>query len=277
MAGRKKKDCCDESGLAVKIVIKIGGVALEDEATLHKCARAVVEMAKDGHRVAVVHGGGTALTRTLKLLGKQSDFINGLRITDAETRDVALMVLAGMVNKKVVAAVVKAGLPAVGFCGGDGMTFRARKKETKGYDLGFVGEICAVEPRWFEAIWSEGGVPVLSSLALGSDGEYYNVNADQMASACAVACHADTLIFLTDVPGVKDAEGSVMPWLNMKEVPSMVATSVIAGGMLPKLEACKQALKKGVGRVRIMPAAQAEVLPQFYFTKMECGTEVLGA
>src|SRR6185312_3809347 len=143
MAGRKKKDFCEESRPAVKIVIKIGGVALEDEATLHKCARAVVEMANDGHGVAVVH--------------------------------------AGMVNKKVVAAVVKAGLPAVGFCGGDGMTFRARKKETQGYDLGFVGEICAVEPRWFEAIWNEGGVPVLSSLALGSDGEYYNVNADQMA------------------------------------------------------------------------------------------------
>jgi len=120
----------------LKIVIKVGGVALEDEATLHKCARAAVEMAKDGHRVAVVHGGGSALTRTLKLLGKQSDFIDGLRITDAETRDVALMVLAGMVNKKVVAAIVRAGLPAVGFCGGDGMTFRARKKQTLGYDLG---------------------------------------------------------------------------------------------------------------------------------------------
>ena len=143
----------------MKIVIKIGGVALEDEATLHKCARAVVDLAKDGHRVALVHGGGNALTRTLKLLGKQSDFIDGLRITDAETRDVALMVLAGMVNKKVVAAVVKAGLPAVGFCGGDGMTFRARKKQTQGYDLGFVGEICSVEPRWFEAIWNEGGIP----------------------------------------------------------------------------------------------------------------------
>jgi len=102
----------------MKIVIKIGGAALEDESTLHKCARAVVEMAQDGHKVAVVHGGGSALTRTLKLLGKQSDFINGLRITDAETRDVAVMVLAGMVIKKVVAAVVKAGLPAVGFCGG---------------------------------------------------------------------------------------------------------------------------------------------------------------
>jgi acetylglutamate kinase len=277
MASRKKKGCCDESRLAVKIVIKIGGVALEDEATLHKCARAVVEMAKDGHRVAVVHGGGTALTRTLKLLGKQSDFINGLRITDAETRDVALMVLAGMVNKKVVAAIVRAGLPAVGFCGGDGMTFRARKKQTQGYDLGFVGEICSVEPRWFEAIWSEGGIPVLSSLALGSDGEYYNVNADQMASACAIACKADTLIFLTDVPGVKDADGVVMPWLTTKQVPALIAGSVVGGGMLPKLEACRNALKRGVGRVRILPAAQAEILPQFYFQKLEYGTEVIGA
>src|SRR6184192_4707265 len=125
MAGRKKKDCCDESRLAVKIVIKIGGAALEDESTLHKCARAVVEMAKDGHKVAVVHGGGTALTRTLKLLGKQSDFINGLRITDAETRDVAVMVLAGIINKNLVAAITAAGSSAVGLCGGDGATFRA--------------------------------------------------------------------------------------------------------------------------------------------------------
>src|SRR5437879_13869564 len=146
--------------------MKVGCGALEDKATVRKWSRAIVELARDDHRIAVVHGGGTALTRTLKLLGKQSDFIDGLRITDAETRDVALMVLAGMVNKKVVAAVVKAGLPAVGFCGGDGMTFRARKKQTQGYDLGLVGEICSVEPRWFEAIWNEGGVPVLSSLVL---------------------------------------------------------------------------------------------------------------
>jgi acetylglutamate kinase len=261
----------------MKVVVKIGGTALEDKDTLRKCAHALVDLARDGHKIVVVHGGGSTLTRTLALLGKKSDFVDGLRITDAETRDIALMVLAGIVNKGVVAALVAAGNPAIGLCGGDGMSFRARKKETKGYDLGFVGEICSVEPRWLEAIWTEGGIPVLSSLALGTDGEYYNVNADQMASACAVACHADTLIFLTDVPGVKNADGSVIPWLNIKEVPSLVATSVIAGGMLPKLEACKQALKKGVGRVRIMPAAKAEVLPQFYFTKMEYGTEVLGA
>ncbi|HKR85260.1 MAG TPA: acetylglutamate kinase [Terriglobales bacterium] len=261
----------------MKIVIKIGGAALEDESTLHKCARAVVEMARDGHRVAVVHGGGSALTRTLKLLGKQSDFINGLRITDAETRDVALMVLAGMVNKKVVAAVVKAGLPAVGFCGGDGMTFRARKKLTTGYDLGFVGEICSVEPRWFEAIWSQGGIPVLSSLALGSDGEYYNVNADQMASAFAVACNANALVFLTDVAGVKGSDGAVIRWLDAGRIPDMVQQEVISGGMLPKLEACTHALKRGVRRVRILPAARLHVLPDFFTATIDFGTEVIAA
>jgi acetylglutamate kinase len=261
----------------VKIVVKIGGAALEDKSTLYKCAHAVVDLARDGHKVAVVHGGGSALTRTLKLLGKQSEFVDGLRITDAETRDVALMVLAGIVNKSFVAAIVAAGNPAIGLCGGDGMSFRARKKKTEGYDLGFVGEICSVEPRWLEAIWGEGGIPVMSSLALGSDGEYYNVNADQMAAACAAACHADSLIFLTDVPGVKDAEGSVIPWLKTKEMAALVAASVISGGMLPKLEACTQALKKGVGRVRILPAAKADILPQFYFSKLECGTEVIGA
>jgi len=258
----------------VKMVIKIGGAALEDKSTLHKCAHAVVELARDGHRIAVVHGGGTALTRTLKLLGKESDFVNGLRITDAETRDVALMVLAGIVNKSLVAGIAAAGHPAVGLCGGDGMAFRACKKQTEGYDLGFVGEISWAEPRWIEAIWSAGGIPVMSSVALGSDGEYYNINADQMASACAVACDADALIFLTDVAGVRNAEGVVIPWLNIREVAALVDHSIVAGGMLPKLEACSHALKKGVGRVRILPAAQAEILPQFYFTKLECGTEV---
>jgi len=261
----------------VKIVVKIGGAALEDKSRLRKCARAIVELAQDGHHVAVVHGGGAALTRTLKSLGKKSDFVNGLRITDAETRDVALMVLSGIVNKSLVAAIVAAGSAAVGLCGADGMAFRARKKQNSNCDLGFVGEICYAEPRWIEAIWAAKGIPVLSSIALGSDGEYYNINADQMASACAVTCHADSLIFLTDVEGVKDAEGAVIPWLNTRDVAALVAASVIDGGMLPKLEACREALHRGVGRVRILPAAQVEILPQFYFTKLACGTEVVGA
>src|SRR6201997_1703383 len=119
----------------MKIVIKIGGAALEDKPILKKCAQAVVQLAHDGHQVAVVHGGGAALTRTLKLLGKESAFVDGLRVTDAETRDVALMVLAGMVNKQLVAAIGAAGIPAVGFCGGDGLAFRARKKPANGHDL----------------------------------------------------------------------------------------------------------------------------------------------
>ena len=258
----------------MKIVVKIGGAALDDKGTLRKCAQGIVELAGDGHRVAVVHGGGNALTRTLRLLGKPSEFVNGLRVTDAETRDVALMVLAGMVNKSLVAAIVAAGLPAVGLCGGDGAAFRARKKQIAGCDLGFVGEICSADPRWLDAIWSEGGVPVLASLALGTDGEYYNTNADQMAAACAAACRADSLIFLTDVPGVRDAAGDVIPWLSTKEVGTLVADAVVGGGMLPKLEACSQALNKGVGRVRILPASQAEGLSQFYFTKLPWGTEV---
>src|SRR5579863_6293391 len=118
------------------------------------------------------------------------------------------------------------------------------------------------------------GNRVLASLALGADGEYYNVNADEMAAACAAACHANALIFLTDVPGVKDAEGTVIPWLSTKEAETLAAGSIISGGMLPKLEACRQALKQGVGRVRILPAAEADALPQFYFAKLTCGTEV---
>lgn len=261
----------------MKVVVKIGGATLDDKSVLHQCARAIVELARGGHQVAVVHGGGGALTRTLKLLGKESEFINGLRVTDAETRDVALMVLAGMVNKQMVAAIGTAGIPAIGFCGGDGLAFRARKKAPNGHDLGFVGEIVSVDSRWLEAIWQQGGIPVIASVALGTDGEYYNVNADQMASACAVACHANSLIFLTDVPGVKDADGLVIRWLNLKQVSTLIETSVIAGGMLPKLEACSHALSHGVGRVRILPAAQGHMLSDFYSAKLDCGTEVLVA
>jgi acetylglutamate kinase len=259
------------------VVVKIGGAALETKSMLQKCARAVVELAQSGHRVAVVHGGGGALTRTLQLLGKKSDFINGLRVTDAETRDVALMVLAGMVNKNLVAAIGAAGRPAVGLCGGDGLAFRARKKNVNGCDLGYVGELSFADASWLEAIWKQGGIPVISSMALGNDGEYYNVNADEMAATCAVACHAHALIFLTDVPGVKSADGSVIPWLGMKQAAELIHDSVIAGGMLPKLEACGHALNHGVGRVRILPAQHADMLPQFYFSKLECGTEVLAS
>src|SRR6516225_7608415 len=181
----------------MKYVVKLGGAGLENPALLEGCVRAIAELVRDGNQVAVVHGGGVQLTKTLKALGKQSEFINGLRVTDAETRDAALMVLAGKVNKGLVAALGALGQPAVGLRGGDGLIFRARKKRTAN-DLGFVGEIASTDPRWLEAIWQLSSVPVISSVALGFDGEYYNVNADEMAAACAIACNADALVFLTD-------------------------------------------------------------------------------
>jgi len=258
----------------LKVVVKIGGAALENASTLQRCALAVVELSDSGHCVAVVHGGGSALTRVLEQMGKQSQFVNGLRVTDAETRDLGLMVLAGMVNKKLVAALASVGRPAIGLCGGDGLMFRAEKKRIPGFDLGFVGKITSSDPRWLEVIWNAGGIPVLSSIALGFDGEYYNINADTMAAACASACAADALIFLTDVAGVKNAQGLVIPWLNTAQVPALIADSVIAGGMLPKLEACSDALRQGVKRVRILPAEQVDALPQFYFGDLSYGTEV---
>ena len=260
----------------MKYVVKLGGAGLENPALLEGCTRAIVELARDGNQVAVVHGGGVQLTRTLKALGKQSEFIAGLRVTDAETRDVALMVFAGRVNKSLVAALGALGQPAVGLSGGDGLLFRARKKRTTP-DLGFVGEIASADPRWLEAIWQLSGVPVLSPMALGFDGEYYNINADEMASACAVACRADALVFLTDVPGVKDANGDVLRWLSIDQIAEMANSAVISGGMLPKLAACREALLNGVKRVRILPAEAASVLPDLCSSRVAHGTEVMVA
>jgi acetylglutamate kinase len=265
----------------MKYVVKLGGAGLETPSLLEGCTRAITELVRDGNQVAVVHGGGVQLTRMLKALGKQSEFIAGLRVTDAETRDVALMVLAGKVNKALVAALGAIGQPAVGLSGGDGLMFRARKKrallDTGRPDLGYVGEIVASDPRWIEAIWNLNGVPVLSSMALGFDGEYYNVNADEMAAACAIACHADALVFLTDVPGVKGANGEVLRWLSIDQIAEMAKSAVISGGMLPKLSACREALLNGVKRVRILPAEAAGSLPDLCSSRVAYGTEVMVA
>jgi len=259
----------------MKLVVKIGGAALDNKELVKKFAAAIPGLCQEGHQVIVVHGGGAALSRTLKQLGCETSFVNGLRVTDSQTRDVAIMVLAGQLNKQLVASIGAAGQPAIGICGGDLGMFRAAKKQSP--DLGFVGEIRSVNREAIERLWAGGIVPVVSSLALGYDGEYYNVNADQMASACAVACGAHALIYLTDVPGVKDADGTVIRWLDVKAISRMVEQATVTGGMLPKLEACTSALKKGVTRVRILPASSAEVLPGFFTHPIDCGTEVIAS
>ncbi len=257
----------------MKLVIKIGGAALDDKELVAKFAKTIPSLCREGHKLVIVHGGGAALSRTLKQLGRETSFINGLRVTDAQTRDVAVMVLAGQLNKQLVASIGAAGQAALGICGGDLHIVRAARRKQP--ELGYVGDICSVDAQWIERLWDAGILPVVSSLALGLDGEYYNINADDMASACAVACGANALIYLTDVAGVKDAEGTVIRWLDVNAIAAMVAQTTVSGGMLPKLEACTKALKKGVTRVRILPADHAEVLPGFFTHPIECGTEVV--
>ncbi len=261
----------------MKYVVKLGGAGLESPSLLEGCMHAIAELVRDGHQVAVVHGGGVQLTRMLKALGKQSEFIDGLRVTDAETRDVALMVLAGKVNKGLVAALGSLGVPAMGLSGGDGLIFRARKKRTAP-DLGFVGEIASSDPRWLEAIWNLSGVPVLSSMALGFDGEYYNVNADEMAASCAISPAKPTRwSFSPTCPASRASTGEVLRWLSIDQIAEMAKSAVISGGMLPKLSACREALLNGVKRVRILPAEAASSLPDLCSSRVAFGTEVMVA
>jgi len=260
----------------VKLVLKIGGAALEDDARVRAFAGAVAALARQ-HRVAVVHGGGAALTRTLSELGHASTFVDGLRVTDARTRDVAVMVLGGHANKRLVAAIDAAGVPAAGLCGSDLRILRAEKKASgmAGVDLGYVGEVREVDWRWVETLWAGGAVPVIASIAAAGDGELYNVNADEVASACAVACRADALVFLTDVEGVRDADGRVLGRVLAAHVAGMAQRGAISGGMLPKLAACARALDGGVASVRIMPAARAEALARVADGSLVHGTEVV--
>ena len=197
------------------------------------------------------------------------------------------MVLTGSINKQIVSGINAAGGRAVGLSGKDGNLVMARKVamtktdpatgERVSVDLGFVGEIASTDARWLDAIWQLSSVPVISSLALGFDGEYYNVNADEMAAACAIACNADALVFLTDVPGVKGATGEVLRWLSIDQIAEMAQSAVISGGMLPKLGACREALLNGVKRVRILPAEAAGSLPDLCSSRVAHGTEVMVA
>jgi acetylglutamate kinase len=258
----------------MKLVLKVGGAALEDPGLVRQFCATVAALAKDGHHVLVVHGGGAALSRTLKALAIEPRFVDGLRVTDAKTLDVALMVLGGMLNKKLAAAIGAEGCEAIGACGSDLHLCTARKKATE-QDLGFVGEIVSVNEKWIETFWANGAVLVMASLVQGVDGEFYNVNADEMASAIASACEVDALIFLTDVAGVKDASGQVMSRLGVTDIADLRASGAVSGGMLPKLDACYRALTAGVGSVRILQAARVESLKTMLEVPLEHGTELV--
>jgi len=237
----------------MKIVIKFAGALLEDHATVRSLAEQVATLAKQGHEVLVVHGGGRIFTATLKRLGIESKFVAGLRVTDRETRDVAVMVFAGLLNKQLAVAISAAGQSAVGISAADAQSFLAEPLVHNNVEgsLGYVGYLTGVNTKLLDTFWAAGIVPVVACLGLGSDGELYNINADHMAAACAEYLQADYLIYLTDVQGVLDG-GRILSGIACDEIGDLVQRKIVSGGMVLKLEAAKRALEGGVRGVHIV-------------------------
>jgi acetylglutamate kinase len=245
----------------MKLVIKFAGALLEDKITVQSLAVQIASLAKQGHEILVVHGGGRIFTTTLKRLGIESKFVAGLRVTDRETRDVAVMVFAGLLNKQLAAAISGAGQPAVGISAADAQCFRAEPlvhNDVEG-SLGYVGYLTAANTKLLNAFWREGIVPVAACLGIGADGELYNINADHMAAACAEYLQADQLIYLTDVEGVLDGD-KILSGVACDEIGNLVQKKTVSGGMVLKLEAAKRALEGGVSGVHIVGGAIPDVL-----------------
>jgi len=245
----------------MKIVIKFAGALLEDDSTVRALAQQVAALAKDGHQILVVHGGGRIFTATLQRMGIESKFVGGLRVTDRESRDVAVMVFAGLLNKRVAAAVSAEGQPSVGISAADAQCFTAEPmmhNEVEG-GLGYVGYLTGMNTGFIESLWSQGLVPVAPCLGLGADNELYNINADHMAAACAEYLNADQLIYLTDVAGVLNGE-QVLSAVSCEEIERLVQCRVVSGGMILKLEAAKRAIEGGVREVRIVGGTVPDAL-----------------
>jgi len=236
----------------MRIVVKLAGALLEDESTVRGLAEQIAELAAR-HEVLVLHGGGRIFTATLAQMGVESRFIAGLRVTDRETRDAAVMVFAGLLGKRLSAAISAAGRPAVGICAADALCFQAEPMtlESAGEDLGYVGYITGVNLGFLESLWRAGIVPVAASLGAGVDGELFNINADHMAAACAEFVGAERLVYMTDVAGVLE-NGTALRELHVDHIEEMMRTHRVTGGMVLKLEACRRALEGGVASVLVV-------------------------
>jgi acetylglutamate kinase len=245
----------------MRMVVKVAGALLERDEDVQDISRQIAELARAGHELLVVHGGGKIFTATLARMGIASRFTNGLRITDRETRDVAVMVFAGLLNKKLAGAISLAGQPAVGISAADAACFLAEPMQVDEREggLGYVGYLTEVNVDFIRSLWREGVVPVASCLGLGADGELYNINADHMAAAVAEFVGADRLIFLTDVAGVLDGE-KVLSVLKGTDIEDLIRHNKVSGGMILKLEAAKRALSGGVSEVRIVGGTQPRSL-----------------
>lgn len=265
-----------------RTVIKLGGSVLIDEPLRRQLIGQISGLIGDGHRLVLVHGGGKQIARLLGQLGIESRFHDGLRVTDEPTRDVVQMVLAGLVGKNLVAELAGRGVRAVSLAGGDGGILRAVRltgeagADSTPVDLGYVGRIVGADSTLIDQLTQGGFTPVIACLALGAeDFQYYNVNGDQMAAAVAGSGRAETLILVTDVGGVLDGEGRPIATLTPPEIDHLLATGVAGGGMRPKLRACLEALAHGVKTIRIVGAAEPEVLRRVLADGEPIGTTIL--
>ena len=263
----------------MKLVIKIGGQGAEDPKGRKNLARQIVAIRRAGNSVVVVHGGGKILTRTLERMGIVTEFHQGLRITDAATRDVAMMVLAGLVNKQWVAELENLKQPALGLCGGDGSMVRARKL-TVGVngskrDLGFVGRPHKVKTTILDLALRGGFIPVVASLGVNARGEILNINADDLAAALAVALEADRLLYVTESGGVWDAEKNLLPKVRLGDIRQLIKDGVVRDGMIPKLLSCARTLRQNVGEVDILSTTVPNALVSAMKKGKTAGTRIV--
>ncbi|MCK9288048.1 MAG: acetylglutamate kinase [Sphaerochaetaceae bacterium] len=257
------------------IVVKYGGSAMTDESMKKSVIQDIAMLKRIGLRPVVVHGGGPSITEMLDRLNKKSSFVDGLRITDAETAGIAEMVLSGTIGKELVQCLQSQGINAVGINGKDGDTLIAHKLLSDGKDLGFVGEIEEVNTMLLETLMGNDFIPVVSPVGTDSEGNTYNINADYAASAIAGALHAEKLVFLTDVEGIlrdKNDPGSIIRQLSLGEAHAFIADGTIRGGMIPKTQCCIDGIKKGVQNVHILDGRIPHSLLLEIFTNEGIGT-----
>lgn len=256
-------------------VIKYGGSAMTDPELKKSVILDVILLKYVGVNPVLVHGGGPEISRWMKRVGKEPRFVNGLRVTDAETMEIVEMVLAGKINKDIVALINRFGGKAVGLSGHDGNLLTARQR---GSDLGFVGDVEAINPQVLHLLNKEGYIPVIASIGAGFDGASYNINADLVAGELAAALNADKLIMLTDVEGIfadENDPGSLISALEVGRARRMIEEGRIRGGMIPKVEACIKALESGVPRTHIVDGRRMHSLLLEIFTDKGIGTMVV--
>lgn len=254
------------------IVIKYGGHAMVEPELAASFAVDVVLLKYVGLRPVIVHGGGPQIEATLARLGKRSTYVDGLRVTDDDTMDVVDMVLGGKVNREIVALIQRGGGRAVGLTGSDGGMIRVRRRLREGQDIGRVGEVVAVDPASIVAVAQAGFIPVIAPIGVGDDGISYNVNADEAAGAVARALRAEKLILLTDVEGVRDRAGTLIPQLTLAEARKLIGEGTIQGGMIPKVECCIAAVADGVSRAHIVDGRIVHAVLLEMFTDGGVGT-----